>query len=176
MKPQAMTNEPFVLRRLGASDAASFRELRLEGLEINPEAFASSLDIEASKPLPWFADRLENGIVFGGFTNRATLDGVAGLYVPDAANLSHKGVLWGMYVRSEARGNGLAKVLVARVIEEADDVVEEILLTVVASNIAAVRLYKGLGFAEYGFERRAIKVGGTYYDELLMALPLEKSR
>jgi RimJ/RimL family protein N-acetyltransferase len=28
------------------------------------------------------------------------------------------------------------------------------------------------GFKEYGLERHALKVGGQYYDEILMALPL----
>ena len=50
------------------------------------------------------------------------------------------------------------------------------ILTVVASNISAVRLYKGLGFEEYGLERRAMKIGSNYHDELLMALSLRKSR
>jgi RimJ/RimL family protein N-acetyltransferase len=45
-------------------------------------------------------------------------------------------------------------------------------LSVVASNTAACRLYRAAGFKEYGLERRAIKVGSEYYDELLMALAL----
>ena len=65
--------------------------------------------------------------------------------------------------------------LAERVIEEAKDVVEELLLTVNASNIAAVKLYKTLGFEAYGCERRALKISGNYYDESLMTRPTEKS-
>jgi RimJ/RimL family protein N-acetyltransferase len=48
-------------------------------------------------------------------------------------------------------------------------------LTVVASNVAARRLYSAAGFEEYGLERRALKVGSEYYDEVLMALLLNPS-
>jgi hypothetical protein len=50
--------------------------------------------------------------------------------------------------------------------------VEEICLTVVTPNVAACRLYSAAGFKEYGLERRALKVGSEYYDEMLMALQL----
>ena len=90
------------------------------------------------------------------------------------AKLRHKAVLWGMYVRIEARGTGLAACLVQRVIEHARPLVEEICLTVVASNIAGKRLYSAAGFEPYGIERRALKVGEEYFDEVLMALPLRE--
>lgn len=175
MNQRADTKNAFKLRRLGAADAASYRELRLEGLEAHPEAFAASFDDEAARPLPWFEDRLGNGIVFGGYADGGALVGVAGLLVPAAAKLRHKGMLWGMFVRPDARGTGLARILTERVIAHAEGVVEEVLLTVIATNIAAVRLYKGLGFEEYGCERRALKIGGDYHDELLMARPTEIS-
>jgi RimJ/RimL family protein N-acetyltransferase len=44
-------------------------------------------------------------------------------------------------------------------------------LKVVASNAAAFHLYSAAGFKEYGLERRALKVGSEYYDDVLMALP-----
>ncbi len=79
-----------------------------------------------------------------------------------------------MFVRPEAQGTGLGTALVAQVIEHAAQVVEEVRLTVVASNTAAVRLYARAGFEQYGLERRALKVGDRYYDELLMALALTR--
>lgn len=166
----------FKLRRLTAADASSYRELRLEGLKSDPEAFVASFNDEASKPLAWFEDRLRNSVVIGGFSSGDALVGVAGLQVPAAAKLSHKGVLWGMFLKPEYRGVGLSQLLVERVIEEAENLVEAIVLTVVASNIAAVKRYKRLGFEEYGLEPRALKVGNVYHDALLMALPLRYAR
>jgi len=167
---------PFTLRRLTVSDDARYRTLRLEALHSHPEAFGTSWEEEASKPLAWFAERLAGNAVFGGWRGDSILVGVAGLHVPDAAKSRHKGLLWGMFVRPEARGTGLAASLLARVIEHAAGTVEEVLLTVVTSNTAAVRLYARAGFREYGLERRALKVKGRYYDELLMALSLTPSR
>jgi RimJ/RimL family protein N-acetyltransferase len=162
----------FKLRRLETQDVAGYRELRLEGLKDHPEAFASSWEREVDKPLAWWAERLETSTVFGGWIDDAPLAGVAGLRVQDGDKQRHKGFLWGMYVRPQARGTGLAAALVARVIAHARTVVEEICLTVVASNIAGCRLYGAAGFKPYGLERRALKVGSQYYDEVLMALPL----
>jgi len=173
IKPAAYSpGRSLKVRLLVADDVASYRELRLEGLKNHPEAFASSWEYEATKPASWWTERLEMNTVFGGWVDRSPLVGVAGLRVPGQVKLRHRGVLWGMYVRPEARGTGLAAALVRQVIEHARTLVEEICLSVVVSNAAACRLYSAAGFQEYGLERRAIKVGSEYYDELLMTLPL----
>jgi len=168
-------NEPFMLRQLGESDAATYRELRLEGLSANPDAFGASFEEEECMSLSWFEDRLENNIIFGGYANDHALVGVAGLMIPTSTKLRHKGTLWGMFLRPEARGTGLARSLAERIIERAEGIVEEVLLTVVTSNVSAVRLYEDLGFEKYGLERRALKVEGRYSETLLMALILKES-
>ena len=163
------------LRRLTPADAESYRAIRLEGLRSHPEAFGAAWEEEAGQPLSWFAERLERNAVFGGWLEGPIPAGVVGLLVPGAAKLRHKGVLWGMFIRPPARGTGMAPALVQRVIEAAADTVEELRLTVVASNTTAVRLYTRCGFREYGVEPRALKIGDRYHDEVLMALPLRKS-
>jgi len=160
------------VRRLEAGDAAVYRELRLEGLSDQPEAFGASWEDESVKPASWWTERLEANTVFGGWIDSSPLLGVAGFHVTGAAKLRHKGILWGMYVRPDARGTGLAASLVQQIIEYAQPLVEEICLTVVSSNAAACRLYSAAGFEQYGLERRALKIGNEYYDEVLMALPL----
>jgi RimJ/RimL family protein N-acetyltransferase len=161
------------MRRLGASDAADYRALRLEGLAGHPEAFGASWEDEAARPAAWFAERLERDAVFGGWVGGDPgLVGVAGLLVPEAAKLRHKGVVWGMYVRPRARRTGMGAALLARVLDHARGAVEEVRLSVVASNAAAVRLYAAAGFEAYGVERRALKVEGRHHDEVLMALRL----
>jgi len=161
------------VRRLETSDVADYRELRLESLKGHPEAFASSWEQEADKPASWWVERLETNTVFGGWVNSSPLAGVVGLRVRDGAKLRHKGVLWGMYVRPEARGTGLAAALLQHVVDHSRSLVEEVCLTVVASNAAANRLYSAAGFREYGLERRALRVGSEFYDDVLMALPLK---
>jgi len=82
---------------------------------------------------------------------------------------SHKGLLVGMYVRPRARGAGVGRRLVEAIIDLARRHVELIQLSVVEENEAARRLYAGLGFLDYGIELHALKQGGRYYDEILMA-------
>jgi hypothetical protein len=59
------------LRRLEMPDIASYRELRLQGLKAHPEAFASSWDYEADKPVSWWAERLEKNVVIGGWVDNS---------------------------------------------------------------------------------------------------------
>jgi RimJ/RimL family protein N-acetyltransferase len=160
------------VRRLEAHDVVDYRELRLESLKSHPEAFIASWEDESGKPEAWWAERLEASTVFGGWIDDSALLGVAGFYLQAAVKHRHKGVLWGMYVRPVARGSGLAASLVQRVIEHARPLAVEINLTVVASNATARRLYSGAGFTQYGLERRALKIGDNYFDEVLMARPL----
>jgi RimJ/RimL family protein N-acetyltransferase len=160
------------VRRLEAGDASIYRELRLEGLSNQPEAFGASWEDEAVKPAAWWTERLAVNAIFGGWIDRSPLVGVAGFEVKGSTKHRHKGILWGTYVRPDARGTGLAPSLVQRVIEHARPLVEEICLTVVSSNAAAHRLYSAAGFEQYGLERRALKIGTEYYDEVLMALAL----
>lgn len=160
------------VRRLETSDAADYRELRLESLRLHPEAFSTAWESDAEKPASWWTARLETSTVFGGWVNDSPLVGIVRFTVEDAAKLRHKGMLSGLYVRLQARGTGLAAALVRQVVAHARPLVEQVCLTVVTSNIAARRLYSAAGFEEYGTERRSLKVGSEYHDEVLMVLPL----
>ena len=48
--------------------------------------------------------------------------------------------------------------------------IEIISLEVRADNLGAIALYRSFGFEEIGFFRRFGKIGGAYYDALLMNL------
>ncbi|ARP93867.1 GNAT family N-acetyltransferase [Bordetella genomosp. 13] len=166
--PDPYTNA-YVVRRLDAGDAAAYRALRLEGLQHHPEAFGASWEEEQAHDAPWFAARLEEGLVLGACAADGALAGAVGMYVPAAAKQRHKGVLWGMYVRPQARGSGVARALLDELLRMASGHVEELRLTVTADNEAARRLYVAAGFVEYAREPRALRVGQRYYDEIGMA-------
>ena len=159
------------IRRLTSADATAYREIRLTGLSDSPESFGSTFIRESTQPLAWFCDRLANSAVFGAF-QPTTLLGVAGLAIREGEKERHKGLLWGMYVRPDARKAGVGKRLVEAVIDHARAHVEVIQLSVISENEPARRLYAGLGFVEYGLERNSLKQNGRYYDEILMALDL----
>jgi RimJ/RimL family protein N-acetyltransferase len=155
------------VRELSVSDAASFREIRLESLHLHPDAFASSHEAEAAEPLERFRDRLARGGRFGGFV-KERLVGVAGFYPHDVPRMRHKGILVGMYVRESERGSGLADDIVNAIIEHARAQVEQLQLSVATTNIRATRFYERMGFEKYATEPRALKMGGNYIDEFLM--------
>jgi RimJ/RimL family protein N-acetyltransferase len=159
------------IRQLTPADTALYRGIRLAGLKHNPEAFGSTFEAEFIKPLAWFFERLSNSQVFGAFRGAEIL-GVAGFAIRAGEKEAHKGLLWGMYVRPNARGAGIARRLVEAVIACARLRVELIQLSVVVGNEQARRLYAGLGFVEYGLERNSLKHNGRYYDEILMAKEL----
>jgi hypothetical protein len=87
---------------LAGTDAVPYRDIRLEGLRRNPEAFAATFEDEREKPLDWFKERITQSRIFGAFIVQE-LVGVVGLRAHDDAKQRHKAMLWGMYVRREAR-------------------------------------------------------------------------
>src|SRR5208282_5202763 len=154
------------------ADAALYRDIRLEALRCNPEAFGSTFDAENAQPLTFFSDRIGGSNVFGAFPD-SKLVGIAGLLIGKGQKEAHKGRLVCMYVRPSARKVGVGRRLVETIIEFARQRVELIQLAVVSDNEPARRLYERLGFVEYGLEKKALKQGGHYYDEVLMAKNLK---
>ena len=161
------------IRRLEPGDAALYREIRLGALQRNPEAFGSTFERENGQPLSWFEAAISRADIFGGFLD-GRLMGIAGFAAQEGTKHAHKGLLWGMYVRGAARKSGLGKKLVAAVLDQARGRAEMVQLAVVSENEAARRLYAAMGFVEYGHEKRALKQGGRYYDEVLMVKFLDE--
>jgi ribosomal protein S18 acetylase RimI-like enzyme len=159
------------LTQADAADAALYRDIRLEALSANPEAFSSSFEIENGRPLSWFSDRLGSSTVLGAF-REAKLVAIAAFAIQQGQKMAHKGVIWGMYVRAGARRAGIGRRLLEAILDLARQRIELIQLTVVRDNAHARRLYASLGFVEYGIEKNALKQNGRYYDEVLMAKDL----
>ena len=160
------------IRSLASSDAALYRDIRLEALQGNPEAYGSTFEAENAQPLTWFSDRLGGSMVFGAF-HGSEIVGIVGLLIAEGQKEAHKGLLVGMYVRPGSRKSGVGRRLVETIIEFARERVEVIQLAVVSDNEPARRLYARLGFLEYGLEKKALKQDGRYYDEVLMAKDLK---
>src|SRR5262249_53215547 len=150
------------------------REIRLEALLQNPEAFGSTFARENAQPLSWFEAGLVRTDIFGAFLD-GKLAGIAAYSANEGPKHAHKGMLWSMYVRAGARNAGLGRSLVAAVLDHARGRVEMVQLSVVSENEAAHRLYRSLGFVEFGYEKRALKQDGRYYDEVHMVKFLDQA-
>lgn len=155
------------VRRLSTGEAELFRAIRLEALQAHPASFAASLEIKREKPLSFFAETLGANAIFAAWRGEELL-GIAGYWREATPKHAHKGGLWTMYVRKEARGSGGADLLVDAVVKYARREVEILHLAVGVHNEPAQRLYRRHGFVEYGREERALKVGDVYYDEIMM--------
>jgi RimJ/RimL family protein N-acetyltransferase len=165
----------FSVRQLSSQEADTYRSIRLESLQQDPEAFGSTFERELNESRQNFLERFDRSTLFGGFVGRK-LQAIVGFQSLEGPKIAHKGVLWGMYVRPEARGTGLATALVGSLIEHAREHVEQIQLTVVSNNPRARRFYQRMGFSEYGLEKKALKYNGVYFDEVLMVRFLNDGR
>jgi RimJ/RimL family protein N-acetyltransferase len=129
----------FEVRRLREADAEAYRAIRLEALERYPEAFQSTYESAAELPLEAYVQRLERYALFGGFIDDE-LAGFVGFHRFTNPKISHKAILWGMYVREAARGTGVAEAMVKAVLDHARDQVEQILISVITNNERARHL------------------------------------
>lgn len=157
------------IRQLSRADAPLFRSIRLEGLEKHPTAFTSSFESERLQPLSRFEDLLDRNFVLGA-GNNDRLVGVAGFYVEGTEKTRHRGILWGMHVRKDARRSGLARRLIADVLAHARLHVEEVALGVEAENATAIACYEQAGFNVTARDSRALKISDRYFDLLQMKI------
>lgn len=165
-----------MIRVLEEGDGESYRTLRLRALREEPEAFGSSYEEQAERPLEAFVERIRETathFTLGAFDGEVLIGTVA--FTREAGvKMRHKGVITAMYVAPEGRGHGVGRALLLSAVERARAQlgVEQIHLSVVTRNVAARALYTAVGFAVYGTEPRALKLGGEYLDEDLMVLLL----
>ncbi len=169
----AMNDSAFVLpvkiRLLSAAHAPDYRTIRLAALRDAPDAFGSSYDVEAARPLAAFAQQLEATTVFGAYID-GRIVGMAGIKQMEGAKTRHKGLLWGMYVAPAARRGGVGAALLDAALAAANamDGIEQVTLAMIDGNDAARAFYERCGFVAYGVEPRALKGANGYSDERLM--------
>lgn len=162
------------VRPLTQDDAPAYGRLRLAGLKAEPRAFASSYAAEARLSLEDHRKTLAANRVMGGFDGNVLVASV-GYFVPRHAAMAHRGHVWGMIVDTGHRGRGIGRAVLSALLEDARAAaLRQLHLGVGAYNVAAIHLYKRLGFCTYGTEPRALHIGDEDIDEHLMVLFLDK--
>lgn len=167
------------IKPLEKSDYEAFFELRILGLATDPHAFWASKEEEGPELRQKFEDRITHAFNFslGAFVS-GQLVGVMSFNRYSQYKLSFKGDIVGVYVHPDFRGMKIGDQLLAATIERAFaiDGVTKLTLAVTANNARAKNLYEKYGFIEYGFEKRGMRVGDTYYDQFFMDLEKEKTK
>jgi ribosomal protein S18 acetylase RimI-like enzyme len=169
-----------LIRLLTADDAGEWWRLRVESLDSDPEAFGSSPGDHQSLSTEDVRKRLSSDpnefFIVGAFDDHRLM-GMCGFHREPGAKSRHKARVWGVYVTLEHRGQGVGRDLLRSLLERASaiDGVEQILISVTATQLAAARLYSSLGFESFGREPRALKVGGRFIDEDHMILRVKPS-
>lgn len=161
-------------------DLAQYKQLRDGMLDRFEEAFTSDAETERSRTAESYRNRL--GMAAGGnnlFTLTAWLGeqmvGAISAEFDPRAKVRHIAHIVGMMVSPELQGMGLGRALLMQALEmlEAEPVLEQVTLSVSASNAAGVALYERCGFRRYGRLEQAIKLqDGRYVTKDLMCRPL----
>ncbi|QTD44189.1 GNAT family N-acetyltransferase [Ottowia testudinis] len=162
------------IRLLTDTDLSAYKALRDVGLQHDPEAFTSDFDTASALPPATYATRLgqppDDHFILGAFDASGAMLGAVVCERQARLKKRHEAELVGMIIAPEARSRGIGKAL----LKEFDTLVrqlpglEQVVLSVTASNAAAVRLYEGAGFVRYGLQPRATQVDGVYHDKAWM--------
>lgn len=155
------------VRELTSDDAEAYRRLRLQAVETRPSDYQTTP--KSATTLPWELQISASQLykVFGVFDGDG-LQGILGFRQLSNPKVRHKGIVWGMYLREEARGTGMAEALMERVLAYAAERVDQVMLSVLATNERAQAFFRKMGFERYGMEPHAMKIEGVYYDEVYM--------
>ena len=165
------------VRPLDPSDAEPWYALRLLALRERPTAFLISYAEELADGVEAVRKRIsqprEHFVIFGAYAE-STLVGTVGCARGSRASVRHRCTLWGVYVRPDSRGQGVARALLEHAIAFAKEqmAAEVVELGVNVENTGARALYESLGFDVYGIQHDAFRVDGEACHEALLALHL----
>lgn len=157
------------IRPIATEDAESFRAC----LDVVAREAKYLAMLEAS-PL----ERMQafvNGNIANGYPQLVAHDGArvigwCDILPGQRVTLKHCGTL-GMGLLPEHRGKGLGCELITACIAKAKATgITRIQLDVRADNERAISLYERVGFVREGVKKRALRIHGEYFDEILMAL------
>lgn len=156
-----------------------YRDLRLKALREEPQAFGSSYESEKNTPDTEWQKRLENynearqdWAVFA--SNGQRLTGMVAAYQAQEDKKNDIANMIAMFVENGARGKGIGKLLVKNLMGLlTNSSIKKVRLSVSTKQVAAVKLYEGLGFKIVG--RNNIELGdGKLHEVFSMEEELKK--
>lgn len=175
----AAATPPVAVRRLGPDDLADYKALRDTMLLLAPDAFTADPQSEWPKAAEVYQARF--GITsadpatftLGAFTG-SRLIGAISCEHESLPKVTHIGHIVGMMVLPEHGGRGVGRALLRAGIDRvrAFTALEQLLLTVTATNLRALALYEAAGFVRYGTLTQALRLDEGDVDKHLLRLML----
>jgi RimJ/RimL family protein N-acetyltransferase len=155
------------ISRVNADRWQDYRDLRLEALKNEPQAFSSSYEEEQLIAETVWRTRIENALFA---IENGKLVSMAGFIRYNHIKTNHVCEIFGVYVRPEYRGKGIGKQLISTVIKEIKNIkgIKKIRIGVNPTQKAAEHIYLKLGFEPVGLLKKDMQVNGKFYDELWM--------
>lgn len=159
-------------RRLTANDQHAWRALRLEGLELFPNAFLTTLEEARQRDPQAEREMLAQGNFFGVFDGREMV-AMAACRVMQMAACAHRVEIGPFYVTPSHQGGGVADVLMTALADHARKAgAWQLELFVADDNPRAQRFYARHGFWEVGRLPNAALVGGVMTSDIFMVADL----
>ncbi len=170
---------PLVIRQLMAKDADVFHYLRVRCIESDPTSFSVLLEEEKSmtpsqiKNLLERFYRSEHSSLWGAFCGDY-LVGMIGLESLLGPVRRHRGIVTGLCVLPEYRGQQIGQALIEHAVKQTklNPRLESLVLEVSEESLAAIKLYQQAGFRENGREPGALAFGDKRLDLIRMNRPL----
>jgi RimJ/RimL family protein N-acetyltransferase len=163
-----------MIRRLSPADWLAFRDIRLDMLRTDPDAFGAALADWDTRPEAMIRDWLTHMHGFGAVEgNRITA--CAAFSRARQPRTQHRAEVAAVYTRPANRGQGLLRAVFGRMADEARKIgIAQFELQVASHNNGAILAYERIGFARTGVLPRAVNDGGRYTDDILMVWPLDR--
>lgn len=163
------------IRKLQSRDVPLYRALRLEGLKKSPDRFGTTYEEEFARPKLKFESLIERQaseqFMFGAF-DEGKLIGIVGFERVERERARHRGQVVQMYVDESYRGQNVGEKLLRGLVEQAFQLkgIEQLQLSVITDNLAAIGLYEKIGFKAFGLQPRSFKTADWYMDQQFMQL------
>ena len=168
------------IRRAHPDEWATVRDVRLAALADTPDAFASTLSREARRSEPQWRSRIRTWPWFLAWRAGAPAGLVAAVPDQPASGPPATGRrgwhLVSMWVSPQARGGGVADLLVGAVLDYAAAAgAPRVTLWVALGNARARAFYRRMGFAPTGRQQVYPRAGAAPLDEEELARPVRSA-
>ncbi|MFK7805891.1 MAG: N-acetyltransferase family protein [Anaerolineae bacterium] len=144
------------IRLFQPAEFEEFRTIRREALVSAPDAFSVKVADFDQRPIAPEKARFisntsdPNRMIAGAWVD-GQISGMIGLFQQSEPGFKHRAMAWGVFSSPNARGLGLGKQMLQLLAKETSkiDGVNQIVLSVLASNTQAIHFYKKIGMEQF---------------------------